>query len=135
MRLHGIKIGTVSSLTLDTKSYMAVAHLSIRKDVELPDDSSVKITSAGILGSSYIAISPGGSSTNLKPGGEISDTQGAVDVMGLVGRYINGGGGGSGGQKPVSAPPKPATSAPLGNPGASIGKPAAVTPPAAAGHP
>lgn len=131
VRLHGIKIGTVSSLTLDTKTYMAVAHLSIRKDVELPEDSSVKITSAGILGSSYVAISPGGSSTNLKPGEEIADTQGSVDVMGLVGRYINGGGSG---QKPAASPQKPPAQTPPVNGDAS--KPAnATTPPSAAAHP
>src|SRR5450755_3191911 len=61
VRMHGIKIGTVSALALDPKSYMAVAHLSIRNGIQLPDDSSIKITSAGILGNSYVALSPGGS--------------------------------------------------------------------------
>lgn len=103
VRLHGIKVGSVSGLSLDPQSYMAVAHLSIRKDVKLPDDSSIKITSAGILGNSYIAISPGGSDTMIKPGGEIHDTQGAVDLMGLVGRYINGGGN-SGAQQSAPKP-------------------------------
>jgi phospholipid/cholesterol/gamma-HCH transport system substrate-binding protein len=106
VRLHGIKVGSVSGLSLDPKSYMAVAHLSIRNDVQLPDDSSIKITSAGILGNSYIAISPGGSDTMVKPGGEIHDTQGAVDLMGLVGRYINGGSN-SGSQPSAPKPPAP----------------------------
>jgi phospholipid/cholesterol/gamma-HCH transport system substrate-binding protein len=112
VRMHGIKIGTVSSLALDPKSYMAIAHLSIRNGIELPDDSSIKITSAGILGNSYVALSPGGSDSMLKNGGEIHDTQGAVDLMGLVGRYINGGGNSSTpqpAQKPPAAPaPAPA---------------------------
>ncbi|HXM00771.1 MAG TPA: outer membrane lipid asymmetry maintenance protein MlaD [Rhizomicrobium sp.] len=92
IRLHGIKIGTVSALTLDPKSFMAIAHLNIRNDVALPDDSAVKITSSGLLGNSYIAIQPGGSDKDLKPGGELTNTQGSVDLMSLIGRAVMGGG-------------------------------------------
>jgi phospholipid/cholesterol/gamma-HCH transport system substrate-binding protein len=92
VRLHGIKIGTVSDLTLDPKTYMAVAHLSIRNDVQIPDDSAVKITSSGLLGSSYVAIQPGGNEKNVAAGGELTNTQGSVDLMGLIGRAVMGGG-------------------------------------------
>ncbi|HEY1838062.1 MAG: outer membrane lipid asymmetry maintenance protein MlaD [Rhizomicrobium sp.] len=92
VRLHGIKIGTVSELTLDPKTYMAIAHLSIRNDVQVPDDSAAKITSSGLLGSSYVAIQPGGSEKNVKAGGELTNTQGSVDLMGLIGRAVMGGG-------------------------------------------
>lgn len=94
VRLHGIKIGTVSSLTLDTKTYAAIVHLSIASNVELPDDSSIKITSAGLLGSSYLAVQPGGSDKMLPAGGEITNTQGSVDFMSLIGRAIYGNSGG-----------------------------------------
>ena len=94
IRLHGIKIGTVADVTLDPKTYMAIAHLSIRNDVPIPDDSAVKITSSGLLGSSYVAIQPGGSDKNVKPGGELTNTQGSVDLMGLIGRFATGGGTG-----------------------------------------
>ncbi|HWA30222.1 MAG TPA: outer membrane lipid asymmetry maintenance protein MlaD [Rhizomicrobium sp.] len=92
VRLHGIKIGTVASLTLDPKTYYAIAHLSIRNDVHVPDDSAVKITSSGFLGSNYVAIQPGGSETMVAQGGELTNTQGSVDVMGLIGRAVMGGG-------------------------------------------
>jgi len=114
VRLHGIKVGSVSSLILDPKSYMAVATLAIKNGIEIPDDSSAKITSSGILGSSYISISPGGSDTMLAANGELNDTQGAVDLMGLVGRYINSGAGATSSPKPTTPPPQaaPAPSAP-----------------------
>lgn len=92
VRLSGIKIGTVSALTLDPKNYLAIAHLSIRNDVKLPDDSSVKITSSGILGNSYLSVTPGGSDKMIAPGGRIANTQGSVDLMGLIGRMITSGG-------------------------------------------
>ncbi|HEY1631913.1 MAG TPA: outer membrane lipid asymmetry maintenance protein MlaD [Rhizomicrobium sp.] len=94
IRLHGIKIGTVADLTLDPKTYMAIAHLSIANSVQIPDDSAVKITSSGLLGSSYVAIQPGGSEKNIAPGGELTNTQGSVDLMSLIGRAVMGGGSG-----------------------------------------
>ncbi|MGH6888701.1 MAG: outer membrane lipid asymmetry maintenance protein MlaD [Rhizomicrobium sp.] len=94
VRLHGIKIGRVSSLQLDPKSYAPIVRLSIRSDIKLPDDSSVKITSAGIMGNSYLAIQPGGSDKMLPPGGEITNTQGSIDFMSLIGRAIYGNSGG-----------------------------------------
>jgi phospholipid/cholesterol/gamma-HCH transport system substrate-binding protein len=94
IRLHGVKIGTVSSVGLDPKTYAAIVHLSLRSDIQIPDDSSIKITSAGILGSSYLAIQPGGSDKMLAAGGEIANTQGSVDLMSLIGRAIYGNTGG-----------------------------------------
>src|SRR5690349_6043290 len=87
VRLSGIKIGTVSALGLDSKSYQANVTMRIRDDVQLPDDSSLMVTSSGLLGNPYVSITPGGSEDMLRPGGEITNTQGSVDVMSLVGRF------------------------------------------------
>jgi phospholipid/cholesterol/gamma-HCH transport system substrate-binding protein len=95
VRLHGIKVGTVSTLSLDPKSYAAIVHLNIHNDVPIPDDSSIKITSSGILGNSYLAIQPGGSDAMLKAGGQITNTQGSVDFMSLIARAIYGNSSGS----------------------------------------
>ena len=62
--------------------------------MKIPDDSSIKITSSQLLGSSYLSISPGGNDTMIKPGGEIKNTQGSVDIMSLIGRAIYGNSGG-----------------------------------------
>ena len=94
VRLNGIKIGTVASMDLDPRNYEAVLHLTIRDDVKLPDDSSVKVTQAGILGGYYLAVNPGGSDRMLASGGQITNTQGSIDLMGLLGRFIYGNSGG-----------------------------------------
>ena len=94
VRLNGIKIGTVTAMDLDPRNYEAVLHLTIRGDVKLPDDSSVKVTQAGILGGYYLAVNPGGSDKMLASGGQISNTQGSIDLMGLLGRFIYGNTGG-----------------------------------------
>ena len=107
VRLSGIKIGAVSALTLDPKTYLVTVHINIREDIKIPDDSSLIVTSTGLLGSSYLSISPGGSDTMLPPGGRITNVQGSVDLMGLVGRFIGGGGSKpapQGGETPAPAP-------------------------------
>jgi phospholipid/cholesterol/gamma-HCH transport system substrate-binding protein len=93
VRLNGIKVGTVSSLDLDPNTYRAILHFTIRSDVKIPDDSSVKITSAGLLGGEYLAIVPGGSDKMLASGGVLTNTQGSIDLMGLLGRFIYGSSG------------------------------------------
>jgi phospholipid/cholesterol/gamma-HCH transport system substrate-binding protein len=84
----GVKVGTVTSLKLDPKTYLAQADLNLDPSVKLPSDSTAKITSDSLLGGQHVAIEPGGASDNLKPGGEIQNTQGAVDLFSLVGQVL-----------------------------------------------
>jgi phospholipid/cholesterol/gamma-HCH transport system substrate-binding protein len=102
VRLHGIKVGTVSGVELDPKTYLAVVHLTIDSAVRIPDDSAIKVTSAALLGNSYLSIQPGGSDTDLRPGGQIANTQGSVDIMGLIGRAIYGNTGSAGASPPAN---------------------------------
>ena len=88
VRLSGIKIGTVVHQDLDPETYQAKVTLDIASDVKLPDDSSAKITSEGLLGGSYISVTPGGSEEMLADGGEIMFTQGSVDLMSLIGQAV-----------------------------------------------
>lgn len=89
VRMSGVKVGRVQRQSLDPDSYQAILTLSVDTGVRLPADSSAAITSEGILGGNYIALIPGGDEDMLQPGEEIIDTQGATDLMGLIGSVIN----------------------------------------------
>ena len=89
----GVKVGTVSQITLDPKTFLAVTKLSLDPDVKLPSDSTAKITSDSLLGGVHVAIAPGGATDDIKPGGEIDNTQGAVDLFGLIGSVMRPQGG------------------------------------------
>ncbi|HET8611605.1 MAG TPA: outer membrane lipid asymmetry maintenance protein MlaD [Sphingomonas sp.] len=107
VRVAGLKIGQVSAQRLDPKTYEAEVTLALNPNVKLPADSAAAITSEGILGGSYIAMIPGGDSTPLKNGDTIVDTQGSVDLMGMIGQFVNhsgGGAGGSGGSGTTGSP-------------------------------
>ena len=64
VRMSGIKIGSVISQELDQKTYRALVRMSVRNDIKVPEDSSIKVSSEGLLGGSYLAISPGGSGSS-----------------------------------------------------------------------
>ncbi|WP_164852629.1 outer membrane lipid asymmetry maintenance protein MlaD [Novosphingobium umbonatum] len=86
--VSGVKVGDVREVTIDPKTFLAVMRLTLDDKVKLPSDSTAKITSDGLLGGAHIAIAPGGAADDLKPGGEIANTQGAVDLFGLIGQVM-----------------------------------------------
>ncbi|MDQ2066789.1 outer membrane lipid asymmetry maintenance protein MlaD [Xinfangfangia sp. CPCC 101601] len=92
VRLAGIKVGTISSLTLNPETYRADAVIQIRKDIVLAEDSAILISSEGLLGGNFVEILPGGALDNLGPGDEIEDTQGSVSLVSLLMKFVGGGG-------------------------------------------
>ncbi len=90
VRIAGIKVGSISAMTLDTKTYFATVTIVIDDDVAVPEDSLAKITSASLLGDSFIAIDPGGSDLMLEPGEELTFTQSSISVGDLIGKFIGG---------------------------------------------
>lgn len=88
VRMSGIKVGTVIAQRLDQETYQAVIEMDIKQGIPLPDDSSAKITSEGLLGATYLSLDAGGSEDFLENGGEIRFTQGSIDLMSLIGQAI-----------------------------------------------
>src|ERR1044071_5738454 len=104
VRLAGIKVGTVSDLTLDPQTYLVTVHMNIRNDVKLPLDSSVLVTQAGFLGGQYLSITPGGEDKMMVAGSYFENAQGSIDVMSLVGRFASGDSLSNQAPKPKTAP-------------------------------
>ena len=113
VRIAGIKVGTVTGLSLDQKLYRAKVDLDIASTVKVPDDSQIKVASEGLLGGNYLAIEPGGSDNYLKAGDEIEYTQGTIDLMSIISKAMfstaAGGKSSSGDQPAGNAPAAPST--------------------------
>ncbi|WP_262695327.1 outer membrane lipid asymmetry maintenance protein MlaD [Kordiimonas aquimaris] len=92
VRMAGIKVGTIVESKLDPKTYQAVVKFSVDAGVILPADTAAAVTAEGLLGGTYMNLSPGGMEETLLDGDEISETQDAVDLLGLIGKFIYGGG-------------------------------------------
>ena len=95
VRIAGIKVGSVTALDLDPKTYLVNVHMRVQDGIQVPTDSSMMINSAGFLGTPYLSITPGGDDTMIAHGGSIENTQAvnATDIMSLVGRFATGSGG------------------------------------------
>jgi phospholipid/cholesterol/gamma-HCH transport system substrate-binding protein len=88
VRISGVKVGTVSKITLDPKSYLAMVHLAMQDGVLLPSDTLATVSSPGLLGDKYMSLEPGSADDMLKPGGVITDTQSAASLEKLLGQVI-----------------------------------------------
>lgn len=86
--IGGIKVGTVTDQRLDPKTFQAIVRMSIAGDIQLPTDTSAKLVSDSLLGGLSLTLEPGGDDKNIPPGGEIARTQGAVNLMDLIGQAI-----------------------------------------------
>ena len=88
VRINGIKVGTVSSSTLDTKTFEAVVLMSISPDVKLPVDTTAGIGSEGIVGGKYVRLEPGGSGEFVQAGGALKKTKDYRSLEDQVGEII-----------------------------------------------
>jgi len=93
VRVGGIKVGVVSELSLDTKTYEAVLKMQIREDTKMPRDSSAAISSSGLLGDKFVSLTPGADEKMLAEGGKIQFTQSSVSLEELIGKFMFSGGG------------------------------------------
>ena len=88
VRMSGVKIGTVASQRLDPDTFFAVVTLDISDYIKLPRDTSARIIADGLLGSNFISLEPGGDEEMIAPGKDITFTQGSINVVDLLGRFI-----------------------------------------------
>jgi phospholipid/cholesterol/gamma-HCH transport system substrate-binding protein len=86
----GIEIGRTEQLTMDQKEQRAVVEMRIKKGITIYDDAIASIKTEGLIGDQYLSINPGGAGTPLAPGGTITETQAAVDIAELIGKYAFG---------------------------------------------
>jgi phospholipid/cholesterol/gamma-HCH transport system substrate-binding protein len=94
VKIGGVTIGRVEKIDLDPVKFDSIATLAIEKRyAEIPADTSAAILTGGLLGESYVGLSPGGDVESLQPGEEIAFTSPAVDLIQMVGKYMFSGGG------------------------------------------
>lgn len=89
VRVSGVKVGVVKAVALDPDTYLARLTFTVDNGVQILDDSTARIASDGLLGGAYVAIEPAGMAP-LPPGGEITNTQGAVDLLTLFASFAQG---------------------------------------------
>jgi phospholipid/cholesterol/gamma-HCH transport system substrate-binding protein len=105
--MAGVNIGRVESIVFDNDQLDALVTLRINPQFNrIPDDSDASILTAGLLGSKYVGIGPGGADTYLADSSELQITQSAIVLEQLVSKFLF-----SQAEKGESAAPVPAETA------------------------
>lgn len=105
VKLAGVRIGSVASITLDPAKLDAIVRISVDKQyADIPDDSAAAIFTSGLLGDQYVGIQPGGSPDMMKDGDEFVLTQSSMQLEDLIGKFLVNGSP----QKPASGQDAPA---------------------------
>ena len=87
--MAGVTVGRVESIDYDMSDYRALVRMRMNpKYPRIPDDSDAAIFTAGLLGSHYIGLTPGGSETFFKNGDQIQLTQSAIVLENLISKYL-----------------------------------------------
>ncbi len=86
VNVAGVNVGFVKSIGL--KKGKAVVGMSIYKQYKIPVDSSILISSNGLLGEKFLDIKIGHSEAYLKDGDTLANTQSSIGVNELI-RNVN----------------------------------------------
>ncbi|MDY0290877.1 MAG: outer membrane lipid asymmetry maintenance protein MlaD [Desulfuromonadaceae bacterium] len=86
--IAGVSVGKVASIKLNHETYEAMVVMHIQPDVKLQEDCIASIRTSGIIGDRYISILPGGSFDLIADGGEIFETESAINFEELLSKYI-----------------------------------------------
>ena len=84
----GVLVGRVTAISLDTERYEAKVTMNIDNRYQFPKDTFANILTAGLLGEQYIGLVPGGDAEFLKTGEVVKQTQSAVVLEDLIGKFL-----------------------------------------------
>jgi len=88
VRISGIKVGRITEQSFDPITYSARIAMAIAPDIEIPADSSARITAASLLGGNYLELMPGAEDEMLAAGAVIYDTRDPVSISDLLGKMV-----------------------------------------------
>lgn len=88
IRIAGVRVGEVTAIELNPKTFRAKLSLIIEKAVKLPEDSIVEISSESLMGGKYLNIIPGGSDRIISEGDHFIFTQSSISFEGLLSKFL-----------------------------------------------
>jgi len=86
--IAGVEIGRVEKV--DLEDYEARVAMVIHRGIVLQKDAIASIKTKGLIGEKYVEITPGASDEHIAPGGSIRDTEPALDIEGLISKFVQG---------------------------------------------
>ncbi len=87
VKIGGLDIGSVSSLIIDG-DYKVKLLLKINSNVSIPVDSTITVSTSGIIGGKYLKVQIGGSDEFMKSNDEFEFTQSTMDLEEMVTKFM-----------------------------------------------
>jgi phospholipid/cholesterol/gamma-HCH transport system substrate-binding protein len=91
VEMAGVVVGKVEAIRLDYENKLAEVSFRVDNQLTLHDDAIVSVKTSGLIGDKYLKITPGGVGEVVEPGGMLIETESAIDIEELVGKYVFGG--------------------------------------------
>ncbi|ANU37529.1 outer membrane lipid asymmetry maintenance protein MlaD [Vibrio scophthalmi] len=99
VKVGGVVVGRVTSITLNPESLLPVVGMAVNSQYDqFPETSSVQILTSGLIGEQYIGLTPGfvfDDEQMLVDGDFVEDTKSALVLEDLIGQVLYSVGGGS----------------------------------------
>ncbi len=86
VEVAGVTVGWVNNVR--RVGNRARVRFSVRKNLQIQEDTIASIKTRGLLGGLYLTLSLGGSDRILGPGDKIRETEAPLDIPGLMSAYI-----------------------------------------------
>jgi phospholipid/cholesterol/gamma-HCH transport system substrate-binding protein len=87
--IAGVIVGQVADISLDQKTFTALVRLEINGDIDaISIDTTAAILTEGLLGGKFVGLSIGAEEEYLKEGSMISDTQSAIILEDMIGKFM-----------------------------------------------
>ncbi len=93
VKVNGVKVGEVNSITLDPETHYASVAFNVRKNISLPTDTQAHIVSEGLMGGKYVSLQIGGEEDALKEGDKIYKTQPPIVLEDIISHMLFSAGG------------------------------------------
>ncbi|MDR0631149.1 MAG: outer membrane lipid asymmetry maintenance protein MlaD [Holosporales bacterium] len=87
IKIGGVSVGCVSAIEFD-EAYRVKLTLKVRKGIRIPDDSSVAITSSGLMGDKFVEIILGVSDDFLEDGATFVYARPPLNFESLINKLI-----------------------------------------------
>ncbi len=94
VKINGVKVGSVSSLVLNTdpgqNQYLVTVTMTVDPSVQLPTDTIALVSTESLLGGKYMSLEPGVDETMIKTdgSGKVTRTQAPLRLDDLIGQLI-----------------------------------------------
>ena len=88
VKIAGVRVGVVKDVKLDNNTFQVKLKLNVMENLNIPNDSTLAVTSSGLLGGKFLNIKPGIEEDVLTNGSSFTSTQSALNLEDLIGKVV-----------------------------------------------